>query len=99
MSAVLGILAAIIVGVTFAIDVASFVQILKIRRHVEATADEIYAGVQTGIGEAIGKIAAVATELLGGLGQTPRPDGLLAHVPQLVDQLTGRDQAACATPE
>lgn len=80
--------AAIVVGITFVVDLASFILIAQVKRRIAATADEIHAGVQKGIADAIGKIATAATAVLGQLGQQPRTDGLLAHVDELVDGLS-----------
>lgn len=97
----MGLAAAIVVGVTFCVDVASFILIAQVKRKIAGTADEINAGVRKGIADAIGTIAGVATQLLGQIGQNPRADGLLAHVPEIVDGLVS--QAATspngATPD
>lgn len=90
--------AAAVVAITFVVDLASFVLIAQVKRKIASTADEIHIAVQKGIGDAIGKIAGVATTILGQVGQPPRSDGLLAHVPELIDELVGQAPSSGGGP-
>lgn len=94
----------VIIWLLIAVDITALAIGISIRRTVtrivNQTASDIETAVKAGIADAVGKIAGVAATIMGQLGQAPRGDGLLAHVPELVDELVGQATSPnCAIPE